>query len=95
MGGPVAADQLEKMRTERDQLVAEIRQQIERLEEIGIEVKSLDGLADFRALRAGRPVYLCWQYPERSIGYWHELDGGFAGRRPIDDASDFVPTYLS
>lgn len=95
MGGPVAADELEKMRTERDELVADVRQQIERLEEMGIEVKSLDGLADFRALRAGRQVYLCWQYGERTIGYWHELDGGLAGRRPIDDASAFVPAYLS
>jgi hypothetical protein len=80
---------------ERDRLMARIRREIEKLEELGIEVKSLGGLVDFRALRSGRPVYLCWQYSEEVIGYWHELDGGFSGRRPIGNVSAFVPSYLS
>lgn len=92
IGGPVAASQLEKLRVERDELAANIHQGIEKLQEMGIEVKFLEGLADFRALKAGRPLYLCWQYGERAIGYWHELDAGFAGRRPIDNASAFVPS---
>jgi hypothetical protein len=50
----------------------------------GILVKDINrGLLDFPALRQGRVVLLCWQYDEPAIGYWHELDDGFAGRRPV------------
>jgi hypothetical protein len=41
------------------------------------------GLVDFLAVRDGREVYLCWRYGEPEIQYWHELEGGFAGRQPI------------
>jgi hypothetical protein len=41
------------------------------------------GLVDFLAVRDGREVYLCWRYGEPEILYWHELEGGFAGRQPI------------
>jgi hypothetical protein len=32
----------------------------------------------------GRVVYLCWKLGEENIGWWHELDIGFAGRQPLD-----------
>ena len=41
------------------------------------------GLIDFPALRNGREVYLCWIDGEPDIGYWHELDAGYAGRQPL------------
>jgi hypothetical protein len=34
--------------------------------------------------RDGREVYLCWQHGEEDIEFWHDLDAGFAGRRPSD-----------
>jgi hypothetical protein len=43
------------------------------------------GLVDFPALREGREVYLCWEEGEDEIGFWHDPDTGFAGRRPLDD----------
>lgn len=43
------------------------------------------GLVDFPSLRDGREVYLCWQEGEEGIGFWHEPDDGFSGRRPLDD----------
>ena len=50
----------------------------------GVDVKDLDhGLIDFPSLREGRIVYLCWRLGEDRIAYWHELDAGFAGRRPL------------
>ncbi|MCP5523052.1 MAG: DUF2203 domain-containing protein [Verrucomicrobiales bacterium] len=46
-----------------------------------IQLKDLDrGLVDFPAILAGREVFLCWEEGEEDIDYWHELDGGFAGR---------------
>ena len=41
------------------------------------------GLVDFPALQDGEEVYLCWLVDEPQIGWWHELDAGFAGRRPL------------
>jgi len=28
-------------------------------------------------------VYLCWQYDEPEISFWHDVDAGFAGRQPL------------
>ena len=41
------------------------------------------GLVDFPALQDGEEVYLCWLVEEPEIGWWHELDAGFAGRRRL------------
>jgi len=43
------------------------------------------GLVDFPALVNGRPICLCWRLGEDRVGYWHELDAGFGGRRPLID----------
>jgi hypothetical protein len=67
-------------------LTASIRRGLRRLARQGIEVKDLDsGLVDFPSLRDGRVVYLCWRVDEPTVAYWHELDAGFAGRRPLED----------
>lgn len=41
------------------------------------------GLVDFPTTLDGRWVYLCWQDGEPEVGFWHELDGGYRGRREI------------
>ena len=43
------------------------------------------GLLDFPTTFEGRWVYLCWRRGEPRVSQWHEVDGGFAGRRPIRD----------
>jgi hypothetical protein len=30
-------------------------------------------------------VLLCWQYGEGEVSFWHPVEEGFAGRRPLDD----------
>ena len=42
-----------------------------------------NGLVDFPTTWQGRWVLLCWQRGEAGIAAWHEIDGGFAGRRPL------------
>ena len=46
------------------------------------------GLVDFPALVSGRQVWLCWRNGEVAIGFWHNLDEGFAGRRPLQALPD-------
>jgi hypothetical protein len=42
-------------------------------------------LIDFPALYQGREVLLCWKLGEDRIAFWHGVDEGFRGRKPIDD----------
>jgi hypothetical protein len=57
---------------------------VEQLEALGVLVKDLDrGLVDFPALRGEEEVLLCWQVGEDEIAYWHGVDEGFAGRKPL------------
>lgn len=85
----------ERLRDQHDELIEQIRAELLQLHEMGIEIKAVSGLVDFRAQLGGRTVYLCWRYGESSVAHWHELETGFAGRQPIDDPDAFTPTYLS
>ena len=57
---------------------------VEELQGLGVLVKDLDrGLVDFPALRGGEEVLLCWQVGEGEVAFWHGLEEGFAGRKPL------------
>ena len=52
--------------------------------EQGLEIKSYAPLLlDFPAVFGDEPVLLCWLEGETELGWYHRLDCGFAGRRPI------------
>lgn len=60
---------------------------LKELESIGCVFKGFDaGLVDFLSLRNDEPILLCWRLGEERITHWHPVDGGFEGRRPVDDA---------
>jgi hypothetical protein len=64
----------------------ELREALIGLQAMDVVLRDLEkGLIDFPTLRDGREVYLCWQEGEDGIAFWHEVDAGFAGRRPLDD----------
>ena len=82
-GDPIVTDDSE-MRNEISKIERQIAELIEHIQQQGVEVKDIRrGLVDWRAERDGRVVYLCWQYGERTVSWWHELSDGFAGRQPI------------
>lgn len=59
----------------------------------GIEVKQLEtGLVDFYALLDGELVLLCWKIDEPEVAFYHTLEGGFNGRRPLPFRSRSVAT---
>jgi hypothetical protein len=63
-----------------------MRSALVELREMEIVLRDLDrGLVDFPALREDREVYLCWEEGEDSVGFWHEPEAGYDGRRPLDD----------
>jgi hypothetical protein len=84
-GGGYAAGDLNAAQTELAGLADAALACVERLEEIGVVVKDLDvGLLDFPATREGAEVLLCWRVGEAAVEYWHGLDEGYAGRKPVD-----------
>ncbi|MGH8245345.1 MAG: DUF2203 domain-containing protein [Gammaproteobacteria bacterium] len=82
-------DTVRQTRQDAEQTAAELNALLVEVHELGCEVKDVDqGLIDFRALRDGREVYLCWKLGEEQISWWHDLDTGFAGRQPLPRDSD-------
>ncbi|MGZ4203071.1 MAG: DUF2203 family protein [Thermoleophilaceae bacterium] len=62
----------------------DLRTALSELEQMDIVLRDAErGLVDFPALRDGREIYLCWLEEEDEIGYWHELEAGYAGRQPL------------
>jgi hypothetical protein len=55
------------------------------IHELGGVVKDADtGLVDFPAQVEGIEAFLCWRLGEDEIHYWHGIDEGFPGRKPLD-----------
>lgn len=80
------------LRSRRDGLAKRLRERIEEIHEHGCQIKDLDrGLLDFPTIYRGEEVLLCWKMGEETIGYWHGMNDGFAGRRKIDD--EFIANH--
>ncbi len=83
-GGGIPPAELADAAAEVEREARSLARVIDEVTELGVEVKDIDeGLVDFPALREGEPVLLCWKLGEDEIRYWHTLEGGFAGRRPL------------
>jgi hypothetical protein len=67
-----------------DQAMHRLEDYVDELAEIGCELKDYQmGLIDFIGRHQGRDICLCWKLGEEKIAYWHELESGFAGRKPV------------
>jgi hypothetical protein len=84
-GGAAQREEAATLQRQVQVLAAEIEGYVEELASLGAEAKApLDaGLVDFPGEIDGRLVYLCWRLGEPSIQHWHEIDAGFAGRKPL------------
>jgi hypothetical protein len=64
---------------------AHLDEMLTRVQETGVTLKGIAPLLlDFPAELDGVPVLLCWLEGDRSLGWYHRLDLGFAGRRPLE-----------
>lgn len=80
---PISND-LRLIRLRMQGLIDQMAAGVARIDALGLALRDIErGLVDFPALVSGRQVWLCWQYGEASIGWWHDLDTGFDGRRPL------------
>ncbi len=70
-------------------LISAFRDESAALEDAGCVLKGFDpGLVDWYARVGGRDVLLCWRFGEKRVEWWHEIDGGFAGRRPVAELAE-------
>jgi hypothetical protein len=84
-GGDFDPQEPRELEEDFERETAAMAEAVERLDRLGVIVKDADrGLVDFPALReSGEEVLLCWQVGEDEVAYWHGLEEGFAGRKPL------------
>lgn len=79
--GPV---NLALLRSQTEFLITQIEEQLREIAQLGCIPKGLDPcLVDFPCRVDGQEVYLCWKCGEKSIDYYHGLQEGYAGRKPL------------
>ena len=83
-GGGIPPAELAAATAEVDAVARRLARLVDEITSHGAQVKDLDtGLIDFPALRRGETVLLCWQLGEDEIAWWHDVEDGFEGRRPL------------
>lgn len=83
-GGDITPADLAEAQAAVEREAQGVAESIERLQELGCQVKDLEsGLVDFPARHEGREVLLCWCVGEAEVEHWHGPEDGFAGRRPL------------
>lgn len=87
MGGMrVDVAEASKQRAVVDGHLQRAQESVAEIDAIGVQVKDLDtGLLDFPCRVEDEVVLLCWKLGESSIDYWHTMEAGFKGRRPLDE----------
>ena len=93
-GSLVAQKEVSDLRTRFNQIGMRVQQAIETIHATGCLVKDLEvGLLDFPAILNDEEVLLCWRLGEDRIRYYHGVNEGFQGRKPLDplDAGSSTP----
>ncbi|HEY7590801.1 MAG TPA: DUF2203 domain-containing protein [Candidatus Limnocylindrales bacterium] len=79
-----AEAELRLIRLRMQGIIDQMQAAVARIDALGITLRDIEsGLIDFPALVNGRQVCLCWRLGEGDVEWWHELNDGFAGRRPL------------
>ncbi len=89
-----APERVQKLQGDLRARLGELRALLEDLAQLGLEIKAVDGLVDFRSKLRGKTVCLCWRFGEKRVSQWHNLETGFAGRQSIKDGDEFEGELL-
>ncbi len=88
---PEAANLMNRLRDDGEiaKLIGQVKGWVDEINGYGCICKGVEqGLIDFPCLLGSEVVFLCWQIGEPAVGYWHRIEDGFAGRKPLlDDES--------
>jgi hypothetical protein len=84
-GGSLDREEATDLRAALERAQAEVEELLNEIIEHGVQVKDVDtGLLDFPTTMDGEEALLCWRVGEGRIEFWHTIDGGFAGRTPLE-----------
>jgi hypothetical protein len=85
-GGDLDPGELARVEADIAEQAKGVARCVNEIHGLGAQVKDADeGLVDFPARRGDEEVLLCWKLGEGEIRFWHDLEEGFAGRRPVDE----------
>lgn len=82
LGGKIEDNQ------EIQQLISDIDSFMKELNDLGCTYKDWNfqiGLVDFPAIIDNEEVLLCWRSDEDDIRFYHGIEEGFTGRKPIPE----------
>jgi hypothetical protein len=83
-----APDLMERLRQDPEiaRLINEIQGRVDEINGHGCICKGVEqGLVDFPCMLGAEVVFLCWQLGEPTVGFWHGIEDGFAGRKLLLD----------
>ena len=80
-------DEAQRWRSRASDLAGQVEALVAEIGDLGADVKDpILGLIDFYHRRAdGSIVLLCYRDDEPALEWWHPLESGFAGRRPLKE----------
>jgi hypothetical protein len=84
-----APDLMERLRQDPEitRLIREIQGCVDEINAHGCICKGVEqGLVDFPCMLGAEVVFLCWQLGEPTVGFWHGIEDGFAGRKLLLDS---------
>jgi len=79
---PEGADQAEHLQEE-------LAENLRELADMGCYFKDWNfsvGLVDFPAVIDGETVFLCWRSDEEGLAWYHRIQDGYQGRKPLPEA---------
>lgn len=82
--------ELEENDSEMPRLQSALEDHLLELEEMGCFFKDWNfsiGLVDFPAVIDGQTVFLCWRSDESELAWYHPIEEGYPGRRPLPETS--------
>jgi hypothetical protein len=67
-------------------LLEVLKGEVGEIQELGCMIKDIEtGLVDWFGKNGGHDVLLCWRFGEKEVAYFHDLEAGIAGRRPVSE----------
>lgn len=84
-GGSLTEDEETVLQQKWELYEAIFSKWVQKFLDLGIVARDIDrGLIDFPyRSRSGEVFFLCWQWDEDGLFYFHDLQSGFKGRQPI------------
>jgi hypothetical protein len=91
---PEAPNLMNRLRDDGEiaKLIGQVKGWVDEIHSYGCLCKGVEqGLIDFPCLLGAEVVFLCWQIGEPSVGFWHRIEDGFAGRKLLLDGETSDP----